>query len=452
MTLSRLRAWLRENRAQTHPGHPDPSLRGRTYAIPFARVWAAGLETASGALPGWVLMEADENQGLIVAEARTRVFRFVDDVRVQVSLDEYGQTRVDMASASRIGKGDLGQNARRIRKFFRTLDRRVGAGPGTILDPTLSIFRAALVLAVAVAASCAPAADVPPESGGAEDAPLAASGNFQSRSYERHVVFLGARGDTTILVPWSFGAWTRAGGVDREVRGWLARDDAWETLFTDRWEGPVSRVPWRILPRGPVRLVVGLQDALETILFQGGGRGVEVVSGSLLAEWSGPRGQTYRIHEGTVFLADRIVEGTLLDMTRAWTDQAGPPGDFGFLVSGGSLQLVFENLASGEGAAGGQFSCWGRVLFADRGWQGVQLLWREVRAFEPARRDVPVAWEVRSPDGTLRGSLAAASQFLEPGEGEGPVLPVMGLFQLEGTLILDGREFPVRGFLRHRQL
>ena len=178
---------------------------------------------------------------------------------------------------------------------------------------------------------------------------------------------------------------------------------------------------------------------------------MEVALGTLLVEWSGQRGQTYRVHEGNLYLAERTLDGLLLDMTRAWVSDHGPPGDLGFLVSGSSLQLVCEDLAPGSGSEGGEFSCWARVRFADRQWRGVRLVWSELRAFEPARRDVPVGWKVRSPDGTLEGDLTAAAVFLEAGEGAGPVLPVKGLFRLAGTLVLEGREFPVQGFLRHRQ-
>lgn len=450
MIPSRLRALFVENRAQTRPGHPDPSLGGRTYAIPFSGVWAGAVELASGGLVGWSVVETDDERGVILAESTTRVFRFVDDVRIQVSLDENGQTRVDMASASRVGQGDLGQNARRIRKFFRALDRKVGAGPGTILDPTLSIFRHAL-LAVVLVAACAPASQVPPESEEASAIPLAADPDFQSRSYERHLVFLGSRGDSSILVPWAFSARTKPGGVDREIRGWLFRGDSWDSVFRERWEGPPSRVPWRILPRGPVRLIIGHQDALEAILYQGGARSVEVASGSLLVEWSGQRGQSFRVHEATVFLAELTLDGILLDMSRAWASGDALHGDFAFLISGSSLQMACEDLAPEGGVQGGEFSCWARVLFGDRQWQGVRFAWMGGRAFEPARRDVPVAWEIRSPDGTLGGRLASASLSLEAGEGEGPVLPVSGLYRVTGTLLLEGREFPVEGFLRHRQ-
>ena len=73
----------------------------------------------------WELLRADEGSGLIWAEATTPVLRFVDDVRFKLKLDKDALTRVDMWSASRVGKFDLGTNTRRIARFYRELDRRL---------------------------------------------------------------------------------------------------------------------------------------------------------------------------------------------------------------------------------------------------------------------------------------------------------------------------------------
>lgn len=111
-------------RAYTEPDSDDPRLRGRSYAVPFARVWRAALDEI-GARRRWTLVEADPARGEILAEARTPVWRFTDDVWIRVSLDENGLTRVDVASTSRVGRSDFGTNARRIVRFLQTLDRRL---------------------------------------------------------------------------------------------------------------------------------------------------------------------------------------------------------------------------------------------------------------------------------------------------------------------------------------
>jgi hypothetical protein len=450
LSLSGILARFSGNQARTDAEHPDSSLRGRTYAISFSKVWTAARDLASAELRGWALQVADEDAGILKAECRVFLVRDRDEVVVRISLDENGQTRVDMTSSSPAGKRDLGRNARRIRRFFSGLDKKIGAGHGTILDPTIPLIRTVL-LVLGFCMGC----------GGPEAAPSAAAReevdsldpdrNFQGRSYERDLVFLTYRGDSTLLVPIFFGAHTRPDGVVREIRGWLARGEVWDPFFAEEWEGPPSPVPWRVLPRGPLRLVVGMEDALETVIFQEGGRSLEMSLGELLVEWSGQRAQTFRVHEGSLLLSDHTVEGYILDMTRAWTSEDPPPGDWGILISGDSLQVVMEDEASVSGPEGGAFSVRARIEFLDRQWEGVRLTWSETRAFEEARRDVPVRWRVRAPDGDLGGSLSSRAPFLDVTEGEGPMLPVDALFEVAGNLILAGREYPVRGLIRHQQ-
>ncbi len=124
MALNGLWKLLTENTAQTREGAEDPRLRGRTYLVAYARVWDEIIEMI-GSRPRWNLVHADESSGSIRAEAQTLVFRFVDDVRLKLKLDQDALTRVDMWSGSRVGNFDLGANRRRIARFFKDLDRRL---------------------------------------------------------------------------------------------------------------------------------------------------------------------------------------------------------------------------------------------------------------------------------------------------------------------------------------
>jgi hypothetical protein len=105
---------------------------GRVYAAPFAQVWDAILQQVASRR-GWVLAHKDEEMGIITVRCRTPVFRFVDDLTIWVALDENGQTLVDALSRSRVGKGDLGVNGRRIRRVLSTLDQALG--PNARLRP-----------------------------------------------------------------------------------------------------------------------------------------------------------------------------------------------------------------------------------------------------------------------------------------------------------------------------
>jgi uncharacterized protein (DUF1499 family) len=69
----------------------------------------------------WLIVASVPQEGRIEATATTRWLRFKDDVVVRVTSDGSG-SRIDVRSKSRIGRSDLGANAKRIREFFRKLD------------------------------------------------------------------------------------------------------------------------------------------------------------------------------------------------------------------------------------------------------------------------------------------------------------------------------------------
>ena len=70
---------------------------------------------------GWELVEADASAGRIEATDTTFWFRFKDDVVIKI--DQQGSdTVVDARSVSRVGTGDVGANAIRLRKLFALLE------------------------------------------------------------------------------------------------------------------------------------------------------------------------------------------------------------------------------------------------------------------------------------------------------------------------------------------
>lgn len=308
----------------------------------------------------------------------------------------------------------------------------------------------ALALCVAALAACgAPESEPEPLP---EAAGETATGNFRGRVYERNFVFTTLSGDSAFVVPWLMTAQTRPGGVHRRARGLLARGNSWDGFFDQRWDTPPTRIPWRVLPHGSLRLVVREGDAVESVIFSEGQRQLELeLEGGSLMEWTGTRGQLYRLVEGAAYLSDQRVPGMILDMSRVHGADEAAHGDWAFLASGDSLQVVLENpTASAPGTVGG-CRIWARLDFRDLQWPAVTLDWAELNAFQPARQDVPVSWTVTSADPSLPldGALQVQSAQIQAGEGVGPVLPVDALFLVSGTLRLEGRTFPVRGLFRH---
>lgn len=433
----------------TDPRASDERLRGRTYAVPFDRVWSAALEVA-GAFRGWTVVSFNDLTGRIHVEATSLVLRAVDDVYLMVGLDEDGQTRVDARARTRGGRPDLGRKTRLLGRFFRRLDRALGAGEEEILDPTAPppwARDALLFLLLALSAGCGAAE----REGAAEPATAEAPAEtaFESRLFERSFVFTAPDGDSAFIVAWLTRTRTQPESVARSARGALAVGDRWETFLDTRWETPHTAQPGILLPHGSFRLLVGDGDAVEALVFEEGPRELEVSLNQVLQEWIDPRGRTIRLVEATAYLADQPRDGLVLDLSRASLTSAPQPGDWALLTSGDSLQAVIESPVREATGSPGAYRGWIRRDFQDVRVDSVTVEWAEVRAFQPARQDVPVSWTLTSAGERLSGVLEVRSAHIEAGEGAGPVLPVDALFYVSGSLTLDGTVYPVRGLFRH---
>jgi uncharacterized protein (DUF1499 family) len=103
--------------AQQRAGYPD--LGPARVALPPDQVFTRAVEVARAL--GWQIVAAVPAEGRLEATDRTRWFGFRDDVVIRVTADGPG-ARVDVRSVSRVGRSDLGTNARRIRRFLAALE------------------------------------------------------------------------------------------------------------------------------------------------------------------------------------------------------------------------------------------------------------------------------------------------------------------------------------------
>ncbi len=105
--------------AQQRAGYPD--LAPVVLRLPPAQALERAAEVATHL--GWKIAATDTAAGRIEATDRTRWFGFTDDIVVRIS-PAAGGSRVDIRSVSRVGKSDVGTNARRVRAFLSRLRSR----------------------------------------------------------------------------------------------------------------------------------------------------------------------------------------------------------------------------------------------------------------------------------------------------------------------------------------
>ena len=106
---------------RTLPAHQRayPDLKPLIVPQPPEEAFARAVEVAREM--GWEILAENRQEGLIEATATTPWFGFRDDVVIRVRPDP-GGSRIDVRSTSRVGRGDLGANAARIRRFLRAME------------------------------------------------------------------------------------------------------------------------------------------------------------------------------------------------------------------------------------------------------------------------------------------------------------------------------------------
>lgn len=110
------------------PQYPD--VQPLAVRAPAEKVFGA-ISAVAGRMDRWTVVKVDRATHTLLAEARSKLWRFIDDVTVRVEADGAG-SRVHMRSRSRMGKSDFGANAARIRTFLRLVAREL---PGEADEP-----------------------------------------------------------------------------------------------------------------------------------------------------------------------------------------------------------------------------------------------------------------------------------------------------------------------------
>jgi uncharacterized protein (DUF1499 family) len=112
--------------AQQRQAYPDlqPVMMTAPLSVVFDDALAAAREM------GWEIVDSNREQGRIEATATTTWFGFKDDVVIRV-MPASGVSRVDVRSKSRVGRGDAGANAARIRAY---LERLRGRRPQAVVE------------------------------------------------------------------------------------------------------------------------------------------------------------------------------------------------------------------------------------------------------------------------------------------------------------------------------
>ena len=103
---------------QQHKGYPNlgPLILPVAPALAFERALKAAGDLC------WKIVDSDPAEGRIEATDTTFWFGFKDDIAIRITPTENG-SRIDVRSVSRVGRSDVGTNAKRIGKYLRKVTR-----------------------------------------------------------------------------------------------------------------------------------------------------------------------------------------------------------------------------------------------------------------------------------------------------------------------------------------
>jgi uncharacterized protein (DUF1499 family) len=99
--------------AQQLQAYPD--LQTINSTLPREEAYSLALQIATDM--GWEIYHQDLEAGAIEAVETTRIMGFKDDIVIRLRSNPDGGTLLDLRSVSRVGEGDIGANAKRIRAF-----------------------------------------------------------------------------------------------------------------------------------------------------------------------------------------------------------------------------------------------------------------------------------------------------------------------------------------------
>lgn len=109
--------------AQQHQAYPDIA----PLMLPAPPAQVVSLAQATVQDMGWKIVAADATTHRIEATDTTLWFGFKDDIVIRITAQDNG-SRIDVRSLSRVGRSDLGANARRINAFLHALNARASNG------------------------------------------------------------------------------------------------------------------------------------------------------------------------------------------------------------------------------------------------------------------------------------------------------------------------------------
>lgn len=128
--IKRITTYLSTNIAETAGDSPFPELQLRRYEAPEGLLFDIARRAVQNLK--WEIINLDAEKKEIQAVVTTKIWKFKDDVMVQVRPTQPSGSVLWIRSASRVGKGDLGANTRHVMDLIEAVNN---IAPAQALTP-----------------------------------------------------------------------------------------------------------------------------------------------------------------------------------------------------------------------------------------------------------------------------------------------------------------------------
>ena len=120
---TRISTYLSTNVAETSADSVFPELKLRRYEAPPGLLFYVARRAVQGMK--WEVTSMDDAKNEIHAVVTTKLWKYKDDVVIQIQPAQPSGSWLWVRSSSRVGKGDLGANTRHIMDLVRYVDETV---------------------------------------------------------------------------------------------------------------------------------------------------------------------------------------------------------------------------------------------------------------------------------------------------------------------------------------
>lgn len=274
--------------------------------------------------------------------------------------------------------------------------------------------------------------------------------------FDRRLVFIGSDEADSLAVIFDFATLDGSTILERYAFAWLSRGLNPEQFLALDWKTEPIREPWRLVPHGPLRLLVG-DGEFETLLFRHEAGDLRLAIGEELSQWSVDQRSFFTLRRGELRVAGDMFQGILLDVQSSRRQDPAVPGDDEPATQPLGLAATYDEFVLTDwrdlflivSAIPQRADVWLRHP-EERSWTNVSVEWLEEHAYEPARREIPARWWIETADGQLRGEIRAeAHDILLLDEGARPA--IKGVLLATGWIEIDGERTRIFGVVRHGQ-